>query len=537
MRKGTGGTHAKLEILLEENAFGSVRFVEVVADAPVAALVPALVAELNLPRTDLFGKELVYTLRDASAGYVIPDHTTLKASGIRPGTRMALDSYAPDDIKQTPAPVVANSALYSAAPGDIRQAPAPVAANSVLHSAITLSNEADWQAAGWQGVQAPAAVPPVKKGRSRSRRAFLVLSGAVLGLGGVGVGYAAYQSYMGHSLVNVFRSTVSGTLVTNTQPQKSATTQPKATTPALPTTAKATLTFTQHRQTVRAVSWSPDGTLLASGADDEHVFIWGVDGAVKHNLQMIAAARAVAWSPDSKRLATGASTQIAFYNAQTGTRLAKSTHTHTQAITSLSWAAKQPMQIVSGSLDKRAIVWDTVHYKAVTIYTKHDVAVLGVSWAADSQTIASSSQGGFVRVWEAANGQDLHDHFEDAALPMEAVAFAPTGMQLAVGGDDGLVRLWNGLTCVNTANAQCTDVPQRLRASQKALHTLAWSPDGRFLAVGADDGKISVWMPAQNQKLLFTLQQNAAVQSITWSPDSKQMAAASGTTVTIWTLM
>ncbi len=162
----------KLEILLEENAFGSVRFVEVVADAPVAALVPALVTELNLPRTDLFGKELVYTLRDASAGHVIPDHTTLKASGIRPGTRMALDSYASDDIKQAPLPVVTDA----------------------LHSAVTTSIEADWQKA-----QAPAAASsPVKKDRSRSRRAFLILSGAMLGLGGVG--YAAYQAYTGHSL-------------------------------------------------------------------------------------------------------------------------------------------------------------------------------------------------------------------------------------------------------------------------------------------------------------------------------------------------
>ncbi len=314
----------------------------------------------------------------------------------------------------------------------------------------------------------------------------------------------------------------------NVQPQEPATTQPPP--------VKVTLLFTQHQQTVRAVAWSPDGTLLASGADDKHVFIWDVDGAIKHDLQMIAGARAVAWSPDSKRLATGASTQIAFYNAQTGTRLAKSTHIHTQAITSLAWAAKQQMQVVSGSLDKRAIVWDTTHYKPVTIYTQHTIAVLGVSWAADSQTVASSSQGGFVRVWEAANGRDLHGYFEDVALPIEAVAFAPTGMQVAVGGDDGIVRLWNGLTCVNTVGAKCTDAPQRLPASQKALHTVAWSPDGRFLAVGADDGKISVWMLAQSQKPLFTVRQNAAVQSIAWSPDSKQMAAASGKTVTIWTL-
>ena len=45
----------KLEVLIEENAFGGARPVEVIADAPVSMLVPALVEELNLPKTDLFG--------------------------------------------------------------------------------------------------------------------------------------------------------------------------------------------------------------------------------------------------------------------------------------------------------------------------------------------------------------------------------------------------------------------------------------------------------------------------------------------------
>src|SRR5581483_7517429 len=85
-----------LEVLIEENAFGSVRPVEVVADAPVSALVPALVEELKLPQTDLFGKKLVYMLRQSDGGRIIPENTTLIASGVQPGTRLALDSYVLD---------------------------------------------------------------------------------------------------------------------------------------------------------------------------------------------------------------------------------------------------------------------------------------------------------------------------------------------------------------------------------------------------------------------------------------------------------
>src|ERR1700682_4849774 len=95
----------KLELLIEENSFGAVRPVEVVANAPVAVLVPALVKELQLPQTDLFGKRLVYTLRRASDADALPAYETLMSAGITPGTRLALDSYAVDGAEDAGATV------------------------------------------------------------------------------------------------------------------------------------------------------------------------------------------------------------------------------------------------------------------------------------------------------------------------------------------------------------------------------------------------------------------------------------------------
>lgn len=62
----------KLEIFIEENATGAVRPVAVAADTPVSALVPALVEEMELPRTDLFGQPLTYMLRPAAGGLLCP---------------------------------------------------------------------------------------------------------------------------------------------------------------------------------------------------------------------------------------------------------------------------------------------------------------------------------------------------------------------------------------------------------------------------------------------------------------------------------
>src|SRR5690349_14234935 len=90
-----------LEVLIEENAFGAVRPMEVVADAPVSALVPALVEELKLPKTDLFGKQLVYMLRQSIGGRILPENGTLLDAGITTGMRLALDSYVIDGTVAT----------------------------------------------------------------------------------------------------------------------------------------------------------------------------------------------------------------------------------------------------------------------------------------------------------------------------------------------------------------------------------------------------------------------------------------------------
>ncbi len=326
----------------------------------------------------------------------------------------------------------------------------------------------------------------------------------------------------------------------NTHP---ATTQTKVVTvkQMLPTMAKLALTFTRHQAIVRTVAWSPDGTMLASGADDTQLFIWGMDGVVHQTVQHPASVHVLAWSPDGQRLATGSATQVLFLDALTGTHLARSTHHHTAAVTGLAWSTQNPNLVVSGALDMRAIVWNTTNYQAQALFTLHTAPIEAVSWAADGQTVASSSQGGVVRVWSALNAQEIHGAYQDAAIPMRTLAFAPTGMQLAVGGEDGQVRIWNNSqTCQQLSGGRdilCKDVPQRLNASNTAVRSLAWSHDARFLATGYDDGTVAIWYPTHSQQPLFTFQQNASVRSLAWSPKDNQLVTASGNVVTLWNVM
>ena len=502
-----------MQILIEENAYGAVRPMEVVADAPVATLVPAIVEELKLPQTDLFGNKLVYVLRYPSGGPVLQECKSLTESGIDPGTRLALDSYV---IEASFATLFKNETAH---------------AQPSFYSSQTLTDVEGFQTFG----KDTSASLPVVKSRRKShrwtRRALLVAGGAALGAGGLALGYAAYHS-MG------FTSTLLP--VAMHAPTKPAQTQTVVPQQTIPTHATSLLVFTQHQQQVRSVTWSPDDKMLASGANDAQVFLWDQKGNVQLRKEQAGAVRSMAWSPDGQQLAIGAANQIHMLDPLNGNTLAQLAHVHTDVITTLAWSQRQVQLLVSGALDKKAVVWNATSYSPQTIFTGHSTPVESATWAPDGTTVASSSHGGVVRVWNAESGQQVHGYYMDAQLPMRTVSFASTGEQLAVGGDDGIVRLWNGLVCQNQKQSefgvQCMDTPQRLHAHQGLVRTLAWSPDARFLATGGDDGILAIWYPNQSQKPLFKIAHNAQVMALAWSADNQQIAAASGNTVTIWRL-
>jgi hypothetical protein len=521
-----------LKVYIEGSAFSTPQPVEVSSEAPIAQVLPALVKELHLPTTDASGNHLVYFLRHAADGRVLPGNFTLLSAGIYAEDLLSLESYTHD-----PAPVPAVFASQHTNQPASFYSDRTIADSSAF---VEVSNSAPLVLAAPPVQQAfvpdaqPVVAPPARA-RRWPRRLFLLAGGAILATVGAGVAYAAYQTFSSTS--TYFASSP----VKPSTPAAKTTNIATPTQVSLPTHASSLFVFTGHQQAVRAVSWAPNGTQLASGANDRQVLVWNLNGQILLRKKQNSSVRAVVWSPDSARLALAANNQVIFLNAQSGATEARQTHTHRAAVTTLAWSQRQPQFLVSAGLDELAVVWNTQTFQPQTFFRQHTAGILSASWASDGQTVGTSSLGGVVRIWNGPDGQQVHGFYQDGAIAMNALAFAPNDSRLAVGGADSVLRLWqNGLACQMEGNGdaagQCLDAPQHLAGHTQAIRALAWSPDGRLLASAGDDGLLLIWYPAQSSVPLLKVPHNAPVLAVSWSPDGEKIATAAGNTVTLWML-
>src|SRR5207253_11417699 len=94
---------------------------------------------------------------------------------------------------------------------------------------------------------------------------------------------------------------------------------------------------------------------------------------------------------------------------------------------------------------------------------------------------------------------------------------APDGGRMASGGEDNCVRVWDVSTGRNLAALPFFE----------SVESLAWSPDGRYLATGAAEWghQVRIWDTATWQPVReFDYQ--GRIRSVAWSPDGKSVAAA-----------
>lgn len=303
--------------------------------------------------------------------------------------------------------------------------------------------------------------------------------------------------------------------------------------------------------------FSSDGQLIAV-ADQGAVRLWdATTGKVVRELSSASSGRpgSVAFSPtDARLLAVGYSSgtdvsHVTLWDIDAATEIARLsgatdlpdfTMSETNGIVGALAFSPDGKYLAAGFGSKNMLtppgpssplkIWEVATRRLIRRLIGHTGYCVSLDFSRDGTLLASGSRDGTAIIWstktwrptQTLKNPDLDSVLGQSGLAamVDAVAFSPDGKTLAMASREGSVPLWD----VAGGN-----LLETLKGHSSAVLSLAFSPDGRTLVSGGTDQTVRLWN-VETRRELMQLDPGSVdlgqVQSLQFSPDGLHLLAA-----------
>ena len=318
-----------------------------------------------------------------------------------------------------------------------------------------------------------------------------------------------------------------------------------------------------HQDNGRAAAASPDGRLVATGADN--IVLW--DGATLRKIARLehpAVVWSLAFSPDGRWLvSTHGDGSIMVWDPVDHERVANLSE-HSGPVRAVA-VSQDGRHIASASEDRSVIVWNAESGSKEAVLVGHKNRLTGVAFCGDGKTLASSDQDGVTICWDATEGRQLWT--QAAPLPNQCLAASPDGQWVAV--PNGVYRASDGAPAVRfnlnvpwvhpsliwgisfspdssrlvyfadrylvVWDARTWTLLTHTEFTGPEIVCLRFSPDGKTFVTGDVEGTLRLWTLEALRDVAVIGRHSARVKSVAFSPDGKEVASASDDqTVALW---
>jgi WD40 repeat protein len=302
---------------------------------------------------------------------------------------------------------------------------------------------------------------------------------------------------------------------------------------------------------VRAVAFSADGTLLASGSDDGAVHTYGAESGTAYEtyrghggavtaLAFAGAAvvsggadgaalgwdlapqwtrqsqlggdatspfadrvTAIDFSPDGKTLATGGGVpsregEVILWEVEGGALVRKLDRLHSDAVLALDFSPDGKL-LATAAADRFLKVSEVASGRPLKSFEGHSGHVLGVSFQRTGRTLVSASADNTVKVWDCVSGEQRKS-IAGFDKEVTAVRFVGDADQFVATAGDGRVRL---------LRPDGGEV-RSFGGASGFVYAVDVTRDGATVVAGGEDGTLRAWTVADG-KAVTTLPPPAAV--------------------------
>lgn len=249
-----------------------------------------------------------------------------------------------------------------------------------------------------------------------------------------------------------------------------------------------------------AVAFGANGLLAAAG---QQIAAWDGQpewklvrtiGSTSGTSPLTGRVNTLAFSPDGKTLATGSgepsrSGELKQWDVKTGALLREFKNAHSDTVQSVAFSG-DGSRLASGAADKFVKVWTVADAKLLKSFEGHTHHVLGVSLKRDGRIVVSAGADNSVKVWSLVTGEVVRTikGFDKEAT---SIGHVGVGDQFVATGGDGKVRL------INEGGG---DV-RSFAGAKDFVYAAAATPDGKVVVAGGQDGVVRVWNGATGTSL------------------------------------
>ncbi len=316
-----------------------------------------------------------------------------------------------------------------------------------------------------------------------------------------------------------------------------------------------------HAGHVQGFAWLPDGCTLALLGVDNTVKIWSVETGKRlrtfeelseRYISLASRLNLLEHIPANISLALGGVLD-ALRRVLPGLFQRIALSGHGENITRIAWSPNGK-RLASVSRDASVRVWDTETGDCEKMEGGHTAAVLALAWSPDGRRLATGGVDGIIKIWSVDTGKLDRDP-EELGSKIIALAWSPDGQRLACAPFYQTVEVWD----IASWDAKEEDTKQTNAITKDKVEfgagavNLAWSPDGEQLALGCDDGIVRiaqlafgrgegnarVWnvrsvKPLVRQHSHRTSGDSDWVLGVAWSPDGQMLASSSASEIRLW---